>query len=78
MDGDTRELVAGLVRQRQRMGLSQAQLAEKIGTSQRTMSQLENLTHAPKLSTVVSWARAVGLRLAWRAVGTPADGRETT
>jgi hypothetical protein len=36
-----------------------------MGTSQRTVSQLENLTHEPKLGTLVAWARAVGVQLAW-------------
>ncbi len=61
-----RELVAELVRRRRKAGLSQTELAEKIGTSQRTMSQLENLAHEPKLGTFLSWAQAVGLQLSWR------------
>lgn len=59
------ELVDELVRRRRESGLSQAQVAELIGTSQRTLSQLENHAQEPKLSTVVAWALAVGARLSW-------------
>lgn len=62
---ELRLLIAELVERRRKVGMSQAQLAERIGTSQRTISQLENLAHEPKLGTLVVWARAVGLQLAW-------------
>lgn len=60
-----RELVDALIRRRRERGLSQAEVADRIGTSQRTLSQLENRAHDPKLSTAVAWAEAVGLRLRW-------------
>lgn len=60
-----RELVTELVRRRHAAGLSQTELANRIGTSQRTLSQLENLAHEPKVTTMITWASAVGLRLFW-------------
>lgn len=64
-----RALVDELTSLRTNAGLSQAQVAERIGTSQRTLSQLESLTHEPKIGTLLAWAEAVGLRLSWHAEG---------
>jgi transcriptional regulator with XRE-family HTH domain len=60
----SRELVAELVRRRQDAGLTQSDVAERIGTSQSTVAKLETHTHDPKLTTLVRWARAVGVDLA--------------
>lgn len=60
------QLVDDLVAARRETGLTQAQVADLIGTSQRTLSQLENRAQEPKLGTAVAWALAVGLRLSWR------------
>jgi DNA-binding XRE family transcriptional regulator len=65
---ELQELVGLLVRRRRELGLSQIELAGRIGTSQRTVSQLENLAQEPKFSTLLSWARAVDVRLGWQGL----------
>ncbi len=62
------QLVAVLVERRRALGLSQAELGKRIGTSQRTVSQLESLAHEPKVSTLFAWARAVGVPLTWPGI----------
>jgi DNA-binding XRE family transcriptional regulator len=47
---------------RREQGLTQVQLAERMGTSQRTVSQLENGKQDPKLSTLIHWGGALGVR----------------
>jgi len=68
-DAELQRLVTMLIERRRQLGLSQTELGKRIGTSQRTVSQLETLTHEPKVSTLISWARAVGVRLAWADTG---------
>lgn len=60
---DVEELVGQLVLRRRTTGVSQAEVADRVGTSQRTVSQWENRAHDPKAGAVMVWARAVGLRL---------------
>lgn len=57
----SRDLVAELARLRREAGLSQTELAALIGTHQSTVSDAERLAHDPKLTTVILWARAVGV-----------------
>lgn len=71
---DLEEFVNQLIKQRRRIGMSQVALAARLGTSQRTVSQLENRTHEPKASTIAAWARAVGLRLVAGRSGTESRG----
>lgn len=51
-------------------GLSQAQLAERIGTTQSAIARLESGAgrHQPSLGTLRKYARAVGCRLELRLV----------
>jgi transcriptional regulator with XRE-family HTH domain len=67
------QLIDELVRRRREAGLTQTQVADLIGTSQRTLSQLENRAQEPKLGTAVAWALAVGLRLSWNDDELPID-----
>jgi transcriptional regulator with XRE-family HTH domain len=55
-------VVAGLKRMRMRAGLTQAQLAERLGITQGRVSQMESgvLDHAPNFETVAKYARACG------------------
>ena len=53
-----RELVAA----RAQAGLSQAQVAERMDTTQSTVARLESGKHPPSLRTVQRFARAVGGR----------------
>lgn len=53
-----RELIAA----RTRAGLSQAQVAERMGTSQSTIARLESGRTLPSLRTLDRYARATGSR----------------
>jgi len=52
---------ACLVRLRKAAGLTQDQLAERSGISQAQISQLERGTWEPRLGTLISLARALGV-----------------
>lgn len=60
-----------LERMRERAGLSQTQLAEKLGLTPGRVWQLESGTmrNAPSLKTMVRWARACGETVAITASG---------
>ena len=45
---------------RKSRGLSQLQLALRVGTNQRTISQYENATQVPKLDRIVELVQALG------------------
>lgn len=55
-----RRLRAELVRVRQESGLTQADVAELLGTSPQAVSKLERYDADPKLSTLARYANAVG------------------
>lgn len=59
-------VVAQLVAARRSAGLSQAAVAYAMGTFQPHLSKIENGATSPRLSTVESYARAVGARIVWR------------
>ena len=52
-----------LIAARTRANLTQADLAERMGTSQSTIARLESGTAKPSLSTLRRLARATGMRL---------------
>ena len=52
-----------LIAARIRANLTQAELAEKMGTSQSTIARLEGGTAKPSLSTLRRLAQATGMRL---------------
>jgi len=58
-----KHLVARFVEERERRGLSQAQVAELVGVSVTHLSRLENKHQSPGLDTALRWAHAVGLAL---------------
>jgi ribosome-binding protein aMBF1 (putative translation factor) len=57
------EIAAELLRARLRAGLSQAELAERMGTSQSTIARLENGQTLPSTKTILRYAEATGSRL---------------
>lgn len=57
------ELIESLLRARIGAGLTQAQLAKKMGTSQSVIARLEGGNSAPTLSTLRRYAAATGTRL---------------
>jgi ribosome-binding protein aMBF1 (putative translation factor) len=56
------EIAAELVRARLRAGLSQAELAARMGTSQSTIARLESGQSLPGTKTPVRFAQATGSR----------------
>ncbi len=56
------ELRRKLVSLRQKAGLTQEQVAEKLRTNKSNISRLEsvNATNSPKLSTITDYAEAIG------------------
>ena len=52
-----------LISARARANLTQAELAERMGTSQSTIARLESGTAQPSLSTLKRLAQATGMRL---------------
>jgi DNA-binding XRE family transcriptional regulator len=65
-----RELIAA----RTRAGMSQAQVAEHMGTSQSTVARLESGRTLPSLRTLDRYARATGSKTVLRLVGTADAG----
>ena len=58
------ELARRLANTRRRRGLSQAEVARRMGTTQSAVSDLEGGAHDPYLSTLQRYARAVAARVA--------------
>jgi predicted transcriptional regulator len=58
-----RDLVAELVARRRAAGLSQGEVAERMGTSQPAVARLEAGQVDARMSTVQRYAAAVGVRL---------------
>lgn len=56
-----RQIITGLVRWRASLGLSQAEVARRMQTSQSAVRRLESGQHNPRLSTLARYAEAIGL-----------------
>lgn len=65
---DTRQLLRQLVKERETLGLTQADVAARMATSQPAVARLEAGEIDPKLSTVGRYARAVGKSVEWHLV----------
>jgi predicted transcriptional regulator len=57
------EISAELVKARVRAGLSQSQLATRMGTSQSTIARLESGLTLPSTKTLLRFARATGSKI---------------
>ena len=68
-----RRLLAELVSQRRSLGLSQTEVAARMGTSQSAVARLEAVAGDVRLSTLERYADAVGHTLRWSLE--PASGR---
>jgi transcriptional regulator with XRE-family HTH domain len=68
-----RRLLGELVNQRQALGLSQTEVAARMGTSQSAVARLEAVAGDVRLSTLERYADAVGQTLRWSLE--PAAGR---
>jgi transcriptional regulator with XRE-family HTH domain len=60
-----RRLLAKLVDQRRSLGLSQTEVAARMGTSQSAVARLEAVAGDVRLSTLERYAEAVGHTLRW-------------
>jgi transcriptional regulator with XRE-family HTH domain len=60
-----RQLIASLVAARQARGLSQTEIAVRMGTSQPAVARLESGAADARLTTLERYAAAVGRRLDW-------------
>jgi predicted transcriptional regulator len=60
------EIAAELVKARLRAGLSQAELARRMGTSQSTIARLESGQTLPSTKTLLRYAQATGSRFQLR------------
>jgi transcriptional regulator with XRE-family HTH domain len=60
---DAREATHSLLAARARSGLTQAQIAEKMGTTQSAVARLESGRAKPSLRTLEKYAAATGSRL---------------
>lgn len=63
-----RELMAELVRARREHGLSQTEIAARMGTSQSAVARLERGEVDARLSTLQRYAEALGRGMDWRLV----------
>ncbi|WP_409344905.1 helix-turn-helix domain-containing protein [Paenibacillus sp. MBLB4367] len=59
----TPQLAAKIVARRHELGLTQAQLAERAGLKQAAIARLERSGVIPRIDTLQTVARAMGLRL---------------
>jgi DNA-binding XRE family transcriptional regulator len=67
MSAERRRLVADLTAQRRSAGLSQTEVAARMGTSQSAVARLESGDADVRVSTLERYAAAIGSQLAWQA-----------
>ena len=67
MSAERRRLVADLTAQRRTAGLSQTEVAARMGTSQSAVARLETGDADVRVSTLERYAAAIGSQLAWQA-----------
>jgi transcriptional regulator with XRE-family HTH domain len=66
MAGQRRSLAATLSAKRMALGLSQTEVAARMGTSQSAVARLESGDADLRLSTLERYAAAIGQRLDWK------------
>jgi transcriptional regulator with XRE-family HTH domain len=71
MQQSRRRLLDDLVARREAMGLSQTEVAARMGTSQSAVARLEGRRADLRVSTLERYAAAVGLRIDWRLADPP-------
>ena len=76
MAGERGRLVRELAEQRQAAGLSQTEIAARMGTSQSAVARLESGTADVRASTLERYAAAVGSEITWKLSrpGAPGEG----
>jgi DNA-binding XRE family transcriptional regulator len=73
MSAERRQLVADLTAHRRAAGLSQTEVAARMGTSQSAVARLETGDADVRVSTLERYAAAIGSQLAWQARGRPGE-----
>jgi ribosome-binding protein aMBF1 (putative translation factor) len=73
MAEDRGRLVRELAEQRQAAGLSQTEIAARMGTSQSAVARLESGTADVRASTLERYAAAVGGQITWK-LNRPGEG----
>jgi DNA-binding XRE family transcriptional regulator len=73
MSAERRRLVADLTAQRRSAGLSQTEVAARMGTSQSAVARLETGDADVRVSTLERYAAAIGSQLAWQARARPGE-----
>ncbi len=78
--GDEFALLDEFLKARAAQGLTQAQVAEKIGTTQSAVARMESGRgkHSPSLATLTKYADALGCKLEVRLVRRPRPARNLT
>ena len=71
-----RELAQSLVARRLEVGMSQTEVAARMGTSQSAVARLESGHADVRASTLERYAAAIGSQITWRPQGRP-DGDVT-
>jgi ribosome-binding protein aMBF1 (putative translation factor) len=75
MAEDRSRLVRELAGQRQAAGLSQTEVAARMGTSQSAVARLESGTGDVRASTLERYAAAIGGQITWK-LDRPAEGAD--
>lgn len=77
---DEFSLLDEFLKARAAQGLTQAQVAEKIGTTQSAVARMESGSgkHSPSLATLTKYANALGCKLEVRLVRMPGPARNST
>jgi transcriptional regulator with XRE-family HTH domain len=73
MAKERRSLAAALSAKRLELGLSQTEVAARMGTSQSAVARLESGEADLRLSTLERYAAAIGQRLDWKLSLLPMD-----
>jgi transcriptional regulator with XRE-family HTH domain len=71
------ETLSRLIDARERMKISQSELARRMGVAPNVVSRLESAQHSPRLDTIIAYADALGydFRISLRRQPGRADGR---
>lgn len=60
------DIARELIRARTRAGLSQSEIAQRMGTTQSTIARMESGNHVVSISTLIRFADATGSRPVFR------------
>jgi ribosome-binding protein aMBF1 (putative translation factor) len=75
MSAQRQRLISDLAAQRQAAGLSQTEVAARMGTSQSAVARLEAGEADLRMSTLERYAAAISCELSWRLEGPAGAGR---